>query len=386
MIESRPYLGIKKDHLTIGGVDTIELAEKFGTPLYVVDEERIRKNYHEFRDALTALYPKVEIKYAYKANTNLAICNILRQEGCGADVLSEGEIRIALKTGLSPDKIIFTGNNKTDEELELAVDSGIIINLDAVHELKRLKRICESKQKEASISFRINPDVSPDTHPHLATGLKKSKFGIPGESVLKAYSDAQKCEYFNIKGIHMHIGSQITKTSPYEEATAKLFDIVGALKNSLGIDLDFVDLGGGLGIRYDNKNPHMTPSDLASALISVVKDKIEEYSLKTPVLYFEPGRYLVGDSTIMLTRVSTIKETSVKKFVGTDAGFHVFPRPMIYGAYHEVLVANKMGQESTEVVDIVGNVCESGDILAVDRKLPSIDEKDILAFLDAGEY
>ncbi|MEE8358604.1 MAG: diaminopimelate decarboxylase [Candidatus Hydrothermarchaeales archaeon] len=386
MLDYRPHLGVKNTNLTIGGVDAVSLAEEFGTPLYVVDEERIRERYREFRDAFLALYPKVEIKYAYKANTNLAVCSILRQEGCSADVLSEGEIRIALKIGLSPEKIIFTGNNKTQGELELAVDSGVIINVDAIHELERLKRICAEKNKEAIISFRINPGISPDTHPHLSTGLKKSKFGIHEESVLTAYGEAVACEHFKIKGIHMHIGSQITKTSPYEEATAKLFDIVGDLKDRLGVELEFVDLGGGLGIRYDKENQYITPKDLASALIPIVRDKIEEYSLKEPLLYFEPGRYIVGDSTIMLTKVSTIKKTPFKKFIGTDAGFHVFPRPVIYGAYHEALVANRMNQEDTEVVDIAGNVCESGDILAVDRSLPVIEGDDIIAFLDAGAY
>ncbi len=182
----------------------------------------------------------------------------------------------------------------------------------------------------------------------------------------------------------MHIGSQITKTSPYEEATAKLFDMVGSLKEN-GIELDFVDLGGGVGIRYQSDQPYITPADLAEAIVPVIKRKIEEHGLKEPAIYFEPGRYIVGDAGIMLARVSTIK-AGHKKFIGTDAGFHVLLRPILYGAHHEAVVANRADTKPEETVDIVGNVCESGDILAKDRTLPKIETGDVIAFLDAGAY
>ena len=378
----RPHIEVKDHHLIIGGVDAVELAEEFGTPLYVTDENRIRERYREFRDAFSGL--NVEIKYACKANTSLAVLNILRQEGAGADVLSEGELHIALEAGITPDNIIFTGNNKTDTELEKALDAGVIINLDAVHELERLEKICDKKNKKARVSFRVNPSVSPDTHPHLSTGLKESKFGIPERDVMGAYSRTKDKACFEISGIHMHIGSQITKTSPYEEATSKLFDIVGKLKES-GIALDFVDLGGGVGIRYQKEQEHITPKDLAEAIVPIIKNKIAEHGLKEPTIYFEPGRFIVGDASVMLTKVSTIKE-GMKKFIGTDGGFHVLLRPILYGAYHEAAVANKMDLEPVETVDIVGNVCESGDVLAKDRHLPKIEAGDIIAFLDAGAY
>lgn len=378
----RPHIDVKDHHLIIGGVDAVELADEFGTPLYATDENRIRECYREFRDAFSDL--KVEIKYACKANTSLAVLNILRQEGAGADVLSEGELFIAQKAGIAPDNIIFTGNNKTDTELKLALESDVIINLDAIHELVRLEKICEKKNKGARISFRVNPSVSPETHPHLSTGLKESKFGIPEEDVLKAYSMAKDIDCLKISGIHMHIGSQITKTSPYEAATSKLFDIIGELKEN-GIELDFVDLGGGVGIRYQEEADYITPKDLADAIVPIIKNKIEEHGLKEPTIYFEPGRFIIGDASIILTRVSTIKAT-YKKFIGTDAGFHTLLRPILYGAYHEAVVANKMDMKAEETVDIVGNVCESGDILAKDRTLPKIEAGDIIAILDAGAY
>lgn len=383
----RPHIGVnEKNHLTIGGVDAVELAEEFGTPLYVVDEMRIRERYREFRDAFAARYPKVEVRYAYKANSSLAVLHILRQEGAGADVLSAGDIYLALKVGLKPGQIIFTGNNKTDEELELALEKGIIINFDALHETERLIRICAAKGKKARVSFRVNPAVSPRTHPHLATGLRESKFGIPAEEALEAYSRAMESEYLEIHGIHMHIGSQITSTKPYEEAASKLLDIAGALKEKLGLDLEFIDFGGGVGIRYEKDKPYITPEELAKTLIPIVESKIEKYGLKKPTLYFEPGRYIVGDSSILLMRVSTIKQTPYKKFVGVDAGFHMLLRPTLYSAYHEAVVANKAGLKGEERVDIAGNVCESGDILARDRLLPRIDEGDIIALMDVGAY
>ncbi len=385
MPEFRPHIKMN-DHgnLTIGGVDTLELVREFGTPLYVIDEDRIRERYREFLKAFESLYQKVEIKYAYKANTNLAVLNVLRQEGAGADILSEGELFIAQKIGINPKDVIFTGNNKTDVELKKAVDAGVIVNLDSIHELERLKKICGEKGKAADISFRVNPAISPETHPHLSTGLRESKFGIPEGDVIKAYGLTTDTKYFNIRGIHMHIGSQITTTRPYETAVTKLFDIIGELKKDPGIELDFVDLGGGLGIRYQAEKEFITPDDLAGAVVPIVRAKIEEHGLEPPTIFLEPGRYIVGDSSLMLTKVHTIKRTPYKKFIGTDAGFHVLLRPILYGAYHDVIVANKMNQTPFEVVDIVGNVCESGDILAKDRMLPKIEKDDVLAFMDAG--
>lgn len=379
----RPHIGAnEKHHMTVGGVDAVELAEKYGTPLYVIDENRIRERYREFLNAFSQL--NVKIKYACKANSSLAVLSILRQEGAGADILSEGELYIALKAKIPPEDIIFTGNNKTDSELRKALLAGVTINLDAVHELERLGRICEKEEKIAKISFRMNPSISPDTHPHLSTGLKESKFGLPEKDVLNAYLLAEKNDYFKISGLHMHIGSQITKTTPYEEATSKLFDMAGKLKEK-GIGLDFVDLGGGVGIRYNTDEPYITPEILAESIVPIINRKIKEHGLGESLIYFEPGRYIVGDASVMLTRVSTIKK-SHKKFIGTDAGFHVLLRPLLYGAYHEAVVANKMGQKAEETVDIAGNVCESGDILARERALPKIEAGDVIAFLDTGAY
>ena len=387
MFEFKPHITVNpQGNLALGGVDLVKLADRYSTPLYVYDEQRIRQRYRELKKAIEKYYGDVEVFYACKANTNLAILHILRQEKAGVDILSEGELYLALLAGIRPEKIIFTGNNKTDRELEKALKAGVTINLDSLHELDRLIRITEREKLRARVSFRVNPEVSPETHPYLSTGLKESKFGIHENVILDGYKKAKEAEFLDIVGIHMHIGSQITKTSPYEVATARLFDIIGRIKNNLGIELEFADLGGGVGIEYKEAQEIITPEDLAKAVVPVINEKIKEYSLKKPELIFEPGRFIVGDAGIMLTRVSTVKSTPYKKFIGCDSGFHVLLRPVIYSAYHEVIVANKPDEKPQEIVDIAGNVCESGDILARDRKLPVIEEGDVLAFLDSGAY
>ncbi|GBE18325.1 diaminopimelate decarboxylase [archaeon BMS3Abin16] len=312
---------------------------------------------------------------------------IFQNLGAGADVLSEGEIRVALYIGLKPEEIIFTGNNKTDEEILYAVQKGVLINLDSIHELERLKRICSGRDvRRARVSFRINPAVSPKTHPYLATGLKESKFGVGHKEALKAYTSAQEDRNLSIEGIHMHIGSQILDPGVYAEATSRLLDIVCELKEKLGIDLKFIDLGGGFGIKYQESDRYIAPSEFADAVFPVIDNAVERCGLKRPEIFIEPGRFLVADSTILLTRVNTVKETPFKKFIGVDSGFNTLARPALYNAYHEVVVANRANEEAREVVTIAGNICESGDILAHDRSLPKIVEGDIVVLLDTGAY
>jgi diaminopimelate decarboxylase len=240
--------------------------------------------------------------------------------------------------------------------------------------------------RKAKVSFRINPAVSPKTHPHLATGLRESKFGIQQREALSAYKMAKDSKYFSIEGIHMHIGSQILETEVYAEAVSKLMETVCKLKKELNIDLKFIDVGGGFGIKYKKDDRYLTASEFADVIFPNIDKAVNECNLKRPEIFIEPGRYLVGDSTILLTKVLTLKETPYRKFVGVDSGFNTLSRPILYGAHHDVLVANKMREEAKEVVTIAGNVCESGDILAHDRNLPMTEEGDIIAILDAGAY
>ncbi len=387
MIGHRPHMGVNsKGDLEIGGVDAVELAETYGTPLYVTEEDRIRARYREIHSSFASSGYDVQVKYACKANTSLAVLKILRKEGAGADVLSLGEMKAALYVGMRSDDIIFTGNNKTDEEISFAIGEKIRLNLDSLHELERVKRICGVAGKRARISFRINPAVSPDTHPHLATGLRESKFGIQQKEALPAYSKALKDENLHVEGIHMHIGSQILDPEIYGEAVSKLMESVCKIKDELRLDLSFIDVGGGFGVKYREEDRYVSSTEFAQAIFPPINKAVEECDLKKPTIFIEPGRYIVADSTILLTRVNTVKKGPYKKFIGVDCGFNTLLRPMLYGGYHEVLVANKMREKPVEVVSIAGNVCESGDILASDRSLPEVEEGDLISILDTGAY
>ena len=360
--------------LSIAEEQLIELAKRFGTPLYVYDESRIRENFSEFK----AAFPGAKICYAYKANTSLAICSILRQEGAAADVVSTGELRTALKVGVKPEDIIFTNNAKTKEELEFAIDSGVVIDVDSLDELNSIGEL----GKPAKISFRVNPSVDPKTHPKIATGMKGSKFGLHLEKdiALKAYKKAKELG-IEIAGVQMHIGSQITDMTAFSDATKKLLDFVLRLKES-GITLKFIDIGGGLGISYEGeKTP--APKDLADKILPIIK----EYNSKLgyePELWLEPGRYLVANAGVLLCEVQSVKKTPYKNFVNVDCGFNTLVRPAMYDSFHRIKVLGKKGSE--EKYDVAGNICESGDILGKDRELPAVEKGDVLAILDAGAY
>ncbi|MDY6958150.1 MAG: diaminopimelate decarboxylase [Halobacteriota archaeon] len=371
-------LDIKGGHLTIGGVDTVELSKGYGTPLYVTDEEKLLKN---FRDYVSA-FPDADIYYAAKANWNLTILNILAKEGAGADVFSSGELLMALKAGIPKEKILFNGNSKCDDELEVAINSSVKISVDSLDELKTISELAVKNDKVADIAFRVNPDVSPDTHPKISTGLRTSKFGIPHEEVVSAYEMAKDLPNVNPVGIHCHIGSQILDISVYREAAERMMNLVE--KISSFVDLEFIDIGGGLGIEYHKGGEIPRPSELSEIVLSVVSNRSESLGIKLKLI-IEPGRSIVGDTTILLSRVNTVKRAN-KNFVGIDAGFNLLIRPAMYDSYHEVVVANKAAGEPVETYSIVGPICETGDIIAKDRDLPEIVKGDLIAVLDSGAY
>ena len=372
------HLEVRDGHLCIGGVDTVELAEKYGTPLYVTNEDRIKDNYRRFAKA----FPEATIFFAAKSNNNLVVQRILAREGAGADAFSDGEIYLARLAGIPPEKILFTGNSKTDSELEYAVSSGVMVSVDSRDELLSLAEIAGRLKKTVKIAFRVNPNVSADAHPKLATGLKTSKFGIPNDQIVDIYREAKSFEWINPCGIHCHIGSQILEISPFAEAMTKMMDLVEAI--SPFIDLEFVDIGGGLGIPYQKDVRAPTPQDWADAVLPIFKERCAKIGI-TPELHLEPGRYIVADTTVLLAHVNTVKK-AYRNFVGTDAGFNTLARPAMYDSYHEVVVANRAGEQDADTYTVVGPICETGDILAKDRKLPAVKKDDIVALLDAGAY
>ena len=379
-------LEVKNGHLWIGGCDTIELVEKYGTPIYVVNEKLIRKRFGQLKEAIKQTFSDFRIHYAVKANTSVSILKILLKEGANLDCVSIGEIYTALKVGFSPKQIIYTGNNFTNADLEYALKKGVIINLDALSQIRRLYKIIERMEQSCEIlSFRVNPEFGSGHHDHTITAGPDIKFGILESSIIQAYREAQELGFKRF-GIHMHIGSGIMEVEPFRIAAKKFLTIAERIHSELGIRFEFMDFGGGIGIPY---KPDEVPFDLnsySSTILGLFKDRIKDLDLGEPIFCIEPGRFIVAESTIILSEVNTIKQTAHKKYVGINAGFHNLVRPTMYGAYHEVVVANKMDQETEKIYDIAGPLCESGDVLARDRKLPLIEEGDIVGILDAGAY
>jgi len=376
-------------HLVIGGCDAVELAERFGTPLYVVDEQRIRENYRRFHRAFAERWPSVMVCYAYKANSNLAICKILQGEGAGAEVSSAFELQIARRVGVPGQRTVFNGNNKSAAELELAISNDVLINIDNTQELLAVDRMASELGRRARVGFRVNPDVETPTHPYIATGLRESKFGLDVASgqALEAYRMASEMEGVEVVGIHCHIGSQILETGPFEEAAEKIMSLVAELKSDLGIDIEYVDLGGGLGIPYKPDERELRPERLASSVVPIIDGAVKKHRLTRPTLVFEPGRYLVADASVLLARVGYFKERQgMPSWVAVDAGMNALIRPALYGAYHHIEVANKMRAEHTELVNIAGPLCESGDFLGKERRLPKVEQGDLIAVFDVGAY
>lgn len=379
MFTIKNHLEIENGHLTIGGVDAVELVKRYGSPLYVTNEERVRENFRSYQDA----FPEADLYYAAKANGNLTILKIMAEEGAGADVFSDGELYMALLSGIPKKKILFNGNSKSDSELLMAVKTGVRVSVDSLDELRTLSSIAKSEGRVVDIAFRVNPDVSPQTHPKIATGLKTSKFGVPHEEVIRAYKEALDIPGINPVGIHCHIGSQILNITPFAEAMNKMMDLVEQVSR-LGVKLEFVDIGSGLGIPYEKGIRVPSTVDLANLILPIFNERCVAEGIN-PKLILEPGRYMVADSTVLLATVNTMKEAA-KKFVGIDAGFNLLIRPTMYDSYHYVVVANKADAVAVDTYTIVGPICETGDILARDRELPQIQKGDIVALLDAGAY
>jgi diaminopimelate decarboxylase len=358
-------------------VDLIELATAVGTPFYCYSTATLQRHYQVFAEAFADV-PAL-ICYAMKANSNQAVVATLAKLGAGADVVSGGELKRALAAGIPPDRIMFSGVGKTASELATAVDTGILcVNVESEGELALLSTIAASTGRVVDISVRVNPDVDPKTHAKIATGKAENKFGIPISHAREVYARAAKLPGLRVAGVDMHIGSQITELAPFDDAFALLSDFVHVLRAD-GHVIAHVDLGGGLGIPYraDNDRP---PSPEAYA--AVVKRATRDLDCK---LIFEPGRLIVGNAGILVTRVLYVKRGEAKTFVIVDAAMNDLIRPTLYDAHHDVHPV--VERSATRIVaDVVGPVCESGDFLALDREMPEPQPGDLLAVMTAGAY
>jgi diaminopimelate decarboxylase len=367
--------------LYFDGVSAMELAEQFDTPLYVVSESRIRENYKRLHEALSRNYEKIRVYYAAKANSNLSVLKILRNEGAYLDAVSPGEVSMALTTGFPPERILFTGTSVRNDELKFLADSNVTVNIDSLSQLDRLLKITVPN----TLSVRVNPEIGAGHHDHCITAGKNTKFGLWENNALKAYKKAKEAGVERF-GIHMHVGSGVLDVAPFVLALEKLLSVAKKVHDEIGVSFDFVDVGGGLGVPYKPEDKELDLALFSEKVLSLFKSKIDEYDLGEPFFCVEPGRYLVCDASVLLTAVNTVKATPFKKFVGVDAGFNTLVRPTMYGSYHQVLVANKLGAPDKETYDVVGPVCESGDVLAKDRQLPKIQEGNLLAVLNTGAY
>jgi diaminopimelate decarboxylase len=360
-------------------VDLAALAEKVGTPFYCYSSATLIRHYEVFADAFSDV-PSL-VCYALKANSNQAVIATLARLGAGADIVSGGELMRALSAGVPANKIVFSGVGKTREEMSAGLKAGIYcFNVESEPELAILSELATSLGKTAPVSVRVNPDVDAKTHAKIATGKAENKFGIPLSRAREIYREAAKLPGIEITGVDMHIGSQITELSPFENAVTLLAELARDLMRD-GYKLQHIDFGGGLGIPY---HPETEPPPLPKAYAEMVKRLTRGLNLK---LVFEVGRLIAGNAGILVTRVIYVKRGAEKTFVIVDAAMNDLVRPTLYEAYHEILpLCEVSADKKTIIADVVGPVCETGDYLALDRKLPAVQSGDLLAIMTAGAY
>ncbi|MCP5066064.1 MAG: diaminopimelate decarboxylase [bacterium] len=379
MLEDPQRYGVclEGDRLHVEGVALEAIAAEFGTPTYVYGADHIRRRYETLKDALSAR--PTTICYSVKANSSQAVLRHLTRLGAGADIVSGGELRRVLAAGMAPDRVVFSGVGKTDVEIDAALEAGVrSLNVESGEELDRIAARAVALGKTASVTLRINPDIDPNTHPYLATGLKNAKFGIPMEEGFDLALHAAGLESVDLVGVACHIGSQIVESSPFVDSFHRLRQLVEGLAGR-GISLRQLNLGGGLGIAYSAHDSVLDPDAWGRALVEATAALDLE-------LLIEPGRYLVGNAGVLLTRVLGCKINGPRRFVVVDAAMNDLLRPALYQAYHAIVPVQLDAEPATQVCDVVGPVCETGDFLALDREMPVVRRGDLLVVLSAGAY
>ena len=380
MVHNVPHLIQRDGSLYIEEVDTNDLAEQYGTPLYVYSKRRILENYNRLKDAFKQARVDINIHYAIKTNSNLAILHLLREAGAGADVSCTGEIKLARHAGFPPEKIINSGNNNPDDELANALKYVDKINLDDISILPRLLKFGKPKV----LSFRLNPGVGSGSHSSNVFGGKDSKFGVDAETALYGYQMAKKAGIKKF-GMHMMPGTGGLDPEAYPNATKILIETMEMVAKKAGIKFEFMNIGGGFGIPYNHADKPLDMPKIAKKIVKIYKKGLRRGIIGKPSLDCEPGRYIVGDAGILLTRVHCIKE-SHKLYAGTDAGMNTMVRPAFHGSYHAVVVANKMAQKPIKEYIFCGPICENTDQYKDPKKFPELEEGDLLAVLDTGAY
>jgi len=370
------HFAYREDELYCEDVAVQKIAAEIGTPFYLYSHATLTRHFKAFSEAFAGMQKL--ICFSAKANTNLAILKLFATAGCGLDIVSGGELFRGMQAGFTPDRIVYSGVGKRVDEIDYALKSDILMfNLESLDELKLINQRAGQLNQRARIAIRVNPDVDPKTHPYISTGLKKNKFGIDTATALEGYRLAGSLKNIEVIGIDCHIGSQITEAGPFEDALKSIKDLIRQLKSELGIQIQYIDMGGGLGITYADETP---PS-----LKEYAKAFLENLEGMGLTLILEPGRVLVGNAGVLVTCVLYKKVGKGKKFIIVDAGMNDLMRPTLYNAFHaiEPIVRN---QAPLTVADVVGPICESGDFLAVDRNLTEANADDLLAVMSTGAY
>lgn len=373
----RNYFSYQNNELYCESLAIKQIASKVGTPFYLYSRASLNEHFNRLDKAFSDLGGHL-ICYSMKANSSGAVLKNFINQGCGIDIVTGGELYRALHWGADPQKIVFSGVGKSKDEIDQALKAKILqFNVESVAELELINQRAITQNTKAPIALRVNPDVDPKTHPYISTGMKKAKFGINHLKAFEIYQTAQKMEGIECVGIDCHIGSQLTSTQPFVDALKRVLDLVAKLKKA-GIQLTYLDFGGGLGICYDQETPP-TPEEYANALIPLLK----ESGLK---LILEPGRYLTGNSGALITQVLYTKQGDEKHFTIVDAASNDLMRPSLYQAFHKIWPVQKNETASEKVTDVVGPICESGDFFAKERKLPLFNSEELIAILSCGAY
>lgn len=381
----------EKGHLEIGGCDTIDLAEKYGTPLYVVDENEIRKNCRAFVKSIEDNYNgHGTVAYASKAFSCMEMYRICKQENMSIDTVSAGEIYTALKAGFPAERIYFHGNNKTLNEIEFALDNNVgRIVVDNLTELEKIEKAAEKRNITAKIMFRIKPGIDAHTHSFIRTGQIDSKFGLALENGEAMVGVKRALDLKNVElcGLHCHIGSQIFDISPFELAAEVMMDFIAKIKEETGAEIKELNLGGGFGIKYTGEDKPAPYSDYMNRVAAVIKKKAEEHSMELPFIIIEPGRSIAGAAGITLYTVGAVKEIeNVRTYVSIDGGMTDNPRYILYQSTYEILCANKANEPKTEKITLAGKCCESGDLIQENAVIQKVVPGDTIAVLSTGAY
>ncbi|MCI7234111.1 MAG: diaminopimelate decarboxylase [Oscillospiraceae bacterium] len=391
MLVSKNLAVNEQGHLTVGGMDTVELAKEYGTPLYIMDEGLIREHCRSFKESMDKYYGgQGLVCYASKAFCCKAMCRIMLEEGLGLDVVSEGELYTALSVGFPAEKLCFHGNNKTDHELSYALENGVgRIIVDNIYELERLNRLAEKTGRTANIMYRIKPGIDAHTHNFIMTGQIDSKFGFALETgeAYEAVKKAIECSHINLVGLHCHIGSQIFDIDPFVKAAEVMLTFIAKIKDELGFEVKELNLGGGFGIRYTEEDAPVGYDKYMEKVSEKVKEVCAEKNVKLPFILIEPGRSIAAPAGITLYTVGGRKEIpNIRTYVSIDGGMGDNPRYALYQSKYDVEVANKANLPKTETVTVAGKCCETGDLIGEGMPIQPVEPGDILAVLATGAY